>query len=209
MHPFFPPALRTLFHFIVDRIPVVARFPALVKNGLGAHSALYTMGTVSFPGVKRPGRGVNYLLSSSAEVKERVELCLYSPSVPFICVAVLRNISICSILNCRSTSYVVSSFNVYFSRVLSIWGLSLYRGCCIHNTLPYLSSVFHLGGLVRVSFREVIGFGEIEFATTSASHFYVQGFDPWVLYWRWIEPQDIQLKKIDKMIFMCSLPCVH
>jgi hypothetical protein len=37
---------------------------------------------VSFPGVKRPGRGVNHLPPSSAEVKERVELHLYSPSGP-------------------------------------------------------------------------------------------------------------------------------
>jgi hypothetical protein len=36
---------------------------------------------VSFPGVKRPGHGVNHpLFPSSAEVKERVELYLYSPS---------------------------------------------------------------------------------------------------------------------------------
>jgi hypothetical protein len=39
------------------------------------------MGTGSFPGVKRPGRGVDHP-SSSAEVKERVELYLYSPSGP-------------------------------------------------------------------------------------------------------------------------------
>jgi hypothetical protein len=32
------------------------------------------MGTGSFPGVKRPGRGVDYPLPSSAEAKERVEL---------------------------------------------------------------------------------------------------------------------------------------
>jgi len=36
------------------------------------------MGTGSFPGVKRPGRGVDHPLSSRAEVKERVELYLYS-----------------------------------------------------------------------------------------------------------------------------------
>jgi len=34
------------------------------------------MGTWSFPGVKRPGRGVNHLPPSSAEVKEGVELQL-------------------------------------------------------------------------------------------------------------------------------------
>jgi hypothetical protein len=37
------------------------------------------MGTGSFPGVQRPGRGVDHPLSSNAEVKERVELYLYSP----------------------------------------------------------------------------------------------------------------------------------
>jgi hypothetical protein len=36
------------------------------------------VGTGSFPGLKRQGRGVDYLLSSGAEVKERIELYLYS-----------------------------------------------------------------------------------------------------------------------------------
>jgi hypothetical protein len=35
-----------------------------------------------FPGIKRPGREVNHPSPSSAEVKERVELYLYSPSGP-------------------------------------------------------------------------------------------------------------------------------
>jgi hypothetical protein len=38
------------------------------------------MGTGSFPGVKRPGRSVDHPPPSSADVKERVELYLYSPS---------------------------------------------------------------------------------------------------------------------------------
>jgi len=33
-----------------------------------------TMGTGFFPGVKRPGRGVDHSPSSGAEVKERVKL---------------------------------------------------------------------------------------------------------------------------------------
>ena len=42
----------------------------------------YTMGTRSLSrGVKRPGRGVDHPPVSSAEVKERVELYLYSWSV--------------------------------------------------------------------------------------------------------------------------------
>jgi hypothetical protein len=48
--------------------------------GPGAHSAFYTMGTVSFPEVKHPGRGVDHPSPSCAEVKETVELYLYAPS---------------------------------------------------------------------------------------------------------------------------------
>jgi hypothetical protein len=61
-----------------DRIPVEARFSAPVQTGLGAHPAFYIMGTGLFPGVKRPGRGVNNLPPSSTEVKESVDLYTYS-----------------------------------------------------------------------------------------------------------------------------------
>jgi hypothetical protein len=44
-----------------DRIPVGARFFAHVQTGPGAHPASCTMGTGSFPGVKRPGRGADHL----------------------------------------------------------------------------------------------------------------------------------------------------
>jgi hypothetical protein len=43
-----------------DRIPVEARFSALIQAGSEGHPTSYTMGTGSFPGVKRPGRGVDY-----------------------------------------------------------------------------------------------------------------------------------------------------
>ena len=43
---------------------------------------LYNGYRVSFPGVKRSGRGVNHPLLRSTEVKERVELHLYSLSEP-------------------------------------------------------------------------------------------------------------------------------
>jgi len=58
------------------------RFSAPIQTGCGAHPASYTMGTGSFPDVKRPGRGVDHPLLSSAEVKERVGLYLYSTSWP-------------------------------------------------------------------------------------------------------------------------------
>ena len=57
-------------------------FPAPVQTGPGAYPASYTMGTGSFPGVKRPGRGVVHPPPSSDEVKERVHLYLYSPYGP-------------------------------------------------------------------------------------------------------------------------------
>ena len=50
--------------------------------GPGAHPASYTMGTGSFPEVKRPRRGVDHPPPYSAKVKERVELYVYSPSEP-------------------------------------------------------------------------------------------------------------------------------
>jgi hypothetical protein len=59
-----------------------ARFSAHFQTGPGAHPASYTMGTVSFLGVKRPGRGVDHPPPSSVEVKERLELLLYSTSGP-------------------------------------------------------------------------------------------------------------------------------
>jgi hypothetical protein len=49
-----------------------ARFSAPVQTGAGAHPSSYTMGTESFPGVKRPGRDVGHPSPSSAEVKGRV-----------------------------------------------------------------------------------------------------------------------------------------
>ena len=65
-----------------DRIPVEGSFSAPVQTGPGAYPASCTTGTGSFTGIKRPGRGVDHPPTSIAEVKERVELYLYSPSGP-------------------------------------------------------------------------------------------------------------------------------
>ena len=43
-----------------DRIPVKARFSAPVQTGPAAQPTYHTMGTGSFPGVKRPGRAVDH-----------------------------------------------------------------------------------------------------------------------------------------------------
>jgi len=50
-----------------------ARFSAPVQTVPWAHPASYTIGTGSFPGVKRPRRGVDHPTLHSAEVKERIE----------------------------------------------------------------------------------------------------------------------------------------
>ena len=55
-----------------------ARFSVPVQIGPEVHPAFYKMGTGSFPGVKRRGRGVDHQPASSTEVKERVELYLCS-----------------------------------------------------------------------------------------------------------------------------------
>jgi len=65
---------------------VGARFSAPVETGLGGPpSLLYNGYLVSFPRVKRRECGVNHPIPFSAEVKERVEVHLYSlfgPSWP-------------------------------------------------------------------------------------------------------------------------------
>jgi hypothetical protein len=68
--------------FGLDGPGIESRFSAPVQTGPGAHPASYTMGTGSFSGVKRPGYGFDHPPTSSAEVKGKVELYLYSTSGP-------------------------------------------------------------------------------------------------------------------------------
>jgi hypothetical protein len=61
-----------------DRIPMKARFSAPAQTGLRAHTASWTIvNRFPFLAVKREERGVGHPPSSSAEVKERVQLHLY------------------------------------------------------------------------------------------------------------------------------------
>jgi hypothetical protein len=46
------------------------RFSAPVQTGPGAHPASCTMGNGTFPGVKRPGRGVDYLPHPAPSLKK-------------------------------------------------------------------------------------------------------------------------------------------
>jgi len=64
----------------------LARFSTSIQTSSEAHPAPYTMGTRSFPGVKRPGRSIDHSPPTSAEVKEKVEIYLFSsgPSWPVL-----------------------------------------------------------------------------------------------------------------------------
>ena len=59
-----------------------ARLSAPVQTGPEAHPASCTMGTGSFPGEKRPGRGADHPPPSKCRGQERVGLYLCSPSGP-------------------------------------------------------------------------------------------------------------------------------
>jgi hypothetical protein len=66
-------------------MPVGARFSASVQTGPGTHPAPRTRGSVSLSGgkgVMKPGRAVVHPFPSSAEIKERLEPRLCSPSGP-------------------------------------------------------------------------------------------------------------------------------
>ena len=56
-----------------------ARSSAPIQTGPGAYRASYTMGTGSFPGVMRPGHGVDHPPPSIAKIEERVELYKFAP----------------------------------------------------------------------------------------------------------------------------------
>ena len=57
-----------------DRISLRTRYSAPVQTGPGAQPATYIRGAGLFPGVKRPGRGVDHLPSCRAEVNYREEI---------------------------------------------------------------------------------------------------------------------------------------
>ena len=64
-----------------DRIPTEARFSAPVQTDPGPHLVSCTMGTGSFSGVKRPGRGVYHPPHLALRLKG-AKLYFTSPSVP-------------------------------------------------------------------------------------------------------------------------------
>jgi len=86
-HPQFADHVYRLKTLTLDQVlncdPVVSlEVFAPFQTDPWAYPASHTMGTQSYLGVKRPGCGVGHLPPSSAEVKGRVELYLYSPFGP-------------------------------------------------------------------------------------------------------------------------------
>jgi hypothetical protein len=66
-----------------NRIPVEARFSTLAQRpAMGPTRPPVQWIPALFPGVKRPGRGVEHPPPPTAKVKERAELLPYSPSGP-------------------------------------------------------------------------------------------------------------------------------
>jgi hypothetical protein len=65
-----------------DQLLEGVRFSAHIQTGPGAHQASDKMGTRSFLGVKWLGNDADHPPPMSAEVKERVDLYVYSPSGP-------------------------------------------------------------------------------------------------------------------------------
>jgi hypothetical protein len=63
---------------------VGARFSAPIQTRAGVNPAPYIMGNRSLPHIKQPGHGIYHPPPFIAKVKERVELYLYSLSVPFM-----------------------------------------------------------------------------------------------------------------------------
>jgi hypothetical protein len=63
---------------------VGTRLFAHVKTGPGGHPASYTMGTGSFSGVKRPGRGADHLLAPRSRMGRAIPLLPSRSSGPVI-----------------------------------------------------------------------------------------------------------------------------
>jgi hypothetical protein len=83
------------------------------------HAASYTMGTRSFPGVMKSWHGVNHPPPSTAKVKERVALYIYSPSGPSwpvlgwtLLYPFFWYICTCFVQDCNNTCYMSTKFHV-------------------------------------------------------------------------------------------------
>jgi hypothetical protein len=102
------------------------------------------------PVVKRPGRGVNHPLPSSADVKERVELYLYSPSGPswhvLGWILPLPLFGVTTIQSCmRVASSILEGLNLSWLFILkseAVCWVTTHNAACCHNAAER-SVIFH------------------------------------------------------------------
>jgi hypothetical protein len=108
-----------------ERIPVMTIFSVSVQTGLLSNPASNTMGTVSLcRGVRWPGRDFDHTPPSSAEVKEIVQLYLYSPYASLWPV-LGRNLPLPFLLLIVNELHVISQVFQYFHSLgNSIYGCS-------------------------------------------------------------------------------------
>jgi hypothetical protein len=138
-----------------------------MQTNPGAHAVFYTVGTRSFPGVKWLDGGINHPPPSSAEVKERVEICINSLSLPSWQVAgwtlslslallLIRQLKACSFLSCTHFDiwYYISRGSCGSKRHLLLQHeISIKTVCVFMSTRPKLcmSSIF-LSSILASSF---------------------------------------------------------
>jgi hypothetical protein len=135
-----------------DRILVGPRLFTPINTGPESHPASCTVSTSSLPGLKRPGHSIDQPPESSAEVKENVELYLYSHSEPswpvigwtlplllFLSAKFILVKSFCSnsfhnwSLNLQLTlTYTTTKFRITAIIILLVWGLKFW--CMVFET---------------------------------------------------------------------------
>ena len=112
-----------------DRIPVEASFSAPVQTGPGSHPAYYTMGTGSFLGVKRAGRGADHPPHLVLRLKKEYS---YIPLLPLLAfVACFRaNFT----FTVTSTQESVKQYRFVFCRYQSCTNVTLSS-----NAIPHIA----------------------------------------------------------------------
>ena len=110
-----------------DRILVGVRYSAPVQNGPGGHPASYTMGTGSFTGVKRPGRG--YTSTTTLGLRGLFEGEFYLLSLPLLYddggwpskhVEGITKLYLCTYVYCISVCWFV-----YRASIILLYGMNV------------------------------------------------------------------------------------
>lgn len=105
-----------------DWIPVEARFSAHIQTGPWAHTASNTIRITTFPEVKRLRCGLNHPPTSSAKVKVRVQLHLYSQSLLHGTLWDKLYLSIYLTIHEKLTPMLSSTTQIFFKEKYSEYG---------------------------------------------------------------------------------------